>query len=36
MSVFLCAVRFRELRPRAPGRQDVRQRDVGGDKVGKN
>lgn len=32
----LCAVRFCELRPRAPGREDLRQRDMGGDKVGKN
>lgn len=30
-----CAVRFCELRPRAAGCEDLWQRDVGGDKVGK-
>lgn len=35
ISLLVCAVRFCELRPRAPGRQDLRQRDVGDDKVGK-
>lgn len=31
----LCAVRICELRPRAAGCEDLWQRDVGGDKVGK-
>jgi len=36
LSLFVCAVWFCELRPRAFGREDLRQRNVGGNKVGKN
>jgi len=36
ISLLVCAVRFCELRPRAAGREDLRQRDMGDDKVGKN
>lgn len=34
ISLLVCAVRFCELRPRAPSREDLRQRNVGDDKVG--